>query len=70
MATGAEFREVLGSILRRVPDQECELATIYLGANSDRDTAEGLAAILACQSDAVEITDGGQPNFDYIIALE
>jgi dihydroxyacetone kinase-like predicted kinase len=70
VATGSTYGDVLASALDRAPDQSYELATVYSGASADRDTAERLAELLANRVEAVEITDGGQPNFDYVIALE
>jgi dihydroxyacetone kinase-like predicted kinase len=70
VATGSTYGDVLASALDRAPDQSYELATVYSGASADRDTAERLAELLANRVEAVEITNGGQPNFDYVIALE
>jgi dihydroxyacetone kinase-like predicted kinase len=53
-------------------DHGYELLTLYRGRDVDRSAAQGVRDLLAEELDGVEIelVDGGQPHYDFLIAAE
>lgn len=71
VATARSYRAVLGGALARLPAQAWELATVYVGATGGRDGAHAIADVLGKKMGvAVEVIEGGQPHYDYIVAIE
>lgn len=52
--------------------EDCEIATLYYGQDVDEQMTESLAAAIgkAYPDLDVEVVDGGQPHYQYVIALE
>ena len=53
-------------------DEDSELISIYFGHEVDEETAESLAEALEADfSDCdIEVNDGGQPLYYYIVSVE
>jgi len=57
--------------LRSLPQQDYELATIYIGADGSDEEARELSDILRRELGlTVEIVWGGQPHYAYLISAE
>jgi uncharacterized protein len=73
LVTAADARElVIDELLSRMDLGEREIVTIYYGQPASRDQAQALAAHIG-QRHAdleIEVQDGGQPLYDYIISAE
>jgi DAK2 domain fusion protein YloV len=72
VAAGADYKEVVFEVLGQTGSEEYEVATIYFGQNSGPEEAEHLAEqILASYPDLeIEVHEGGQAYYRYIISLE
>ncbi|MGH2499780.1 MAG: DAK2 domain-containing protein, partial [Candidatus Limnocylindria bacterium] len=70
VARGDDEIEVLGEAARRL--EGAELLTLYVGAGVDAARAEGAAQRLreACAGAEVEVVDGGQPHYPFLVAAE
>lgn len=71
VATGREAGSVAVDLLSHA-DIDGELITLYRGEEVSGDDAEGVAEALRALLDDVEIevVDGGQPHYPYLIAIE
>ena len=71
LAADADRSQVILSGLRRLKPGY-ELLTIYRGQGIDHDAAEELREALRAELDGVEVelVDGGQPHYDFLIAAE
>ena len=71
-ASGSTLEEVVQEMLRQMQADEQEIITIYYGQDITGAEAEGLAdEIQAGYSDQeVELVDGGQPHYHYILSAE
>jgi len=69
---GASPEEVILAALARMNADECEIVTLYYGEAVDEDTAQELAAAIAnaYPHQEVEVVDGGQPHYPYILSVE
>jgi uncharacterized protein len=58
--------------LKSLGENEYEIATVYRGRDADDQMAEGLLAVIAKRFPdlEVEVVDGGQPHYHFIVALE
>jgi uncharacterized protein len=70
--SGADPIETLGRLMVEADADECELATVFLGETADDQLAGALEEMLSREFPdlELEITDGGQPHYDLLIALE
>ncbi len=66
----ASGNEVLGEAARRFGD--VELITLYVGSSVGPDRVERASDALrrACKGAEVEVRDGGQPNYPFLVAAE
>jgi dihydroxyacetone kinase-like predicted kinase len=64
--------EALLSTLGRAPIDSLEIVTIYHGATASEAAAQGVAARIreAHPGLAVEVVEGGQPHYPYVVSLE
>jgi uncharacterized protein len=71
-AAGAEMLPVVDDLLTRAAAAESEIITIYYGANVPLEEADALATHVRALYPAltVEVFDGGQPHYYYIISIE
>jgi hypothetical protein len=72
VAAGPNLLRVAAKAIQDFPEADYEIATIYRGQDSDQETAEALSeAIKKRHPDLeVEIVEGGQPHYQYIVAVE
>ncbi|MBC7235174.1 MAG: DAK2 domain-containing protein, partial [Chloroflexi bacterium] len=69
---GTEVDAVALELLARIGMQECEIVTIYFGEDVDEASAQKLAHTIqeAYPGVEVEVVDGGQPHYYYILGVE
>ena len=72
VASGDDLVEVAAKAVAAANLAEAELITIFTGASVEGDAANDLRdALLAASSDvAVELVNGGQPHYPFVIAVE
>ena len=71
VAAGDELSEVVLSSLERVNAGDAELVTLYWGGDIDSAVAETVAtAVRERYGIEVELVNGGQPHYDFIISVE
>ncbi len=72
VGTGEGLEAVVFAALADAGVQEAELVTVYYGEGASREEAEALAAQVEERwpGRTVEVVDGGQPHYPYIISLE
>lgn len=72
VAAGDDLVSVCTRTVEAVDVDDHELITLFYGAEIDPDAAEALAKTLrACHpAMTVEVHDGGQPHYDFVIAIE
>lgn len=62
---------VRACVARIAADGGCALVTLYAGAGVRRPSADALAAALAAEFGAeVEVVEGGQPHYPYLVGVE
>ncbi|PKO22201.1 MAG: hypothetical protein CVU38_10705 [Chloroflexi bacterium HGW-Chloroflexi-1] len=71
-ATGPSAEEVVKTLLEQMVASELEVITLYYGEPTNAQTAEALQAVLSelYSDQEIEIIDGGQPFYHYIISAE
>ncbi|MDI7276996.1 MAG: DAK2 domain-containing protein, partial [Anaerolineae bacterium] len=71
-ATGQDCAEVAITILERVHAERMEIITIYYGAGLSRSEADAFAERIRQRFPAqdVELIDGGQPHYQFILSAE
>lgn len=70
---GDDRDAVIDSVLDRVDMDDFEVVTIYYGVTADQQQAESLAQRLTERYDhldTVEVQNGGQPFYDFILSIE
>ncbi|MDD4692109.1 DAK2 domain-containing protein [Eubacterium aggregans] len=69
---GKNVDAVTVELLQKMVDEDSELISIYFGHEVDEETAESLAEALEADfSDCdIEVNDGGQPLYYYIVSVE
>jgi len=72
VAVGDTEEEVLCSLIARMNPDKAELLTLYYGADSRKEAAEELARSIRDKHPhlEVEIIEGGQPYYPYLLTLE
>ncbi len=72
IAAGPDLNEVVCEIVRHMVNAPCELITLYYGEEVSRDQAENLASELRQRYPDldVELIEGGQPYYHYILSAE
>jgi len=71
VSAGDELPDVVLEALNRVQAAEAELVTLYWGSDIDAATAESVAARVRERYTAeVELVNGGQPHYEFIISVE
>lgn len=61
--------KALRALLRRLVRPESETVTIYVGADADRTLAETMGDSLNSADIRLEVLDGGQPLYEYLVAV-
>ena len=72
MASGATAEGALLSAVSAAPVDAMEIVTIYYGSGASEDEAHGIATRIRGQHTgvAVEVVEGGQPHYPYVVSLE
>jgi DAK2 domain fusion protein YloV len=71
-ASGSSPERVIEDVLRQMKAEEYEIITIYYGENVTQGEAEALAATINQDypEQEIELVNGGQPHYPYIISAE
>ena len=72
VASGTDEQEVLRAALGHLGEPEAELITVYTGEDARAASTDAIAQIIQQRfpQGEVDIQDGGQPHYPYIIGLE
>ena len=72
IAAGDDVTQVVLQAMDKVAINRIELVTIYYGKDTEKSTAEKLAEEIGykCRGKQVELIEGGQPHYSFIISLE
>jgi DAK2 domain fusion protein YloV len=72
IVAGATADDVLLSALGSVVTDAMEIVTVYFGSGASEAQAQAVAARVRDQHNgvAVEVVDGGQPHYPYVVSLE
>jgi len=72
LAAGSDTTEVLNKMLAELNLNEAEVITIYYGADTEPAEAEQVSVTIREQHPQlqVEVVRGGQPHYNYIVAIE
>jgi dihydroxyacetone kinase-like predicted kinase len=70
--TGADLDEVVFDVLRRMESDQAEVLTLYCGETVSPEESQDLATRIEAQypEAEVEVVDGGQPHYHYIMSAE
>jgi DAK2 domain fusion protein YloV len=71
-SAGADIDEVVFDVLELMESEEAEVLTLYRGESVSLESAEELAAKIEVRypEAEVEVVDGGQPHYHYIMSAE
>ncbi len=71
-ASGSALSDVAQEMLRQMEAEDCEIVTLFYGENVEPAEAESLAEDIRQRYPnlEVELIDGGQPHYHYIISAE
>jgi dihydroxyacetone kinase-like predicted kinase len=72
VSTGEDIEDVLGALLNQAGLAEGDLVTIYYGDETTADEAADAATRLGASFEGVEveIVEGGQPYYPFIVSIE
>ena len=72
LAVGTSIERTAVDMLKAMVDEEAELISIYYGADVKAEEAERVLARVQeiCPDCEVELHDGGQPIYYYLISVE
>ena len=72
VAAGDDVTQVVLQAVDKVAINKIELVTIYYGADTEQSRAEKLAEEIGykCRGKQVELIEGGQPHYEFVISLE
>ena len=72
MAAGDKMAEVVSDTLAKAGLDKAEVVTIYYGADTKEAEARALNDSISAQYPnlQIEVVEGGQPHYDYIISIE
>lgn len=72
VSTAADVKTAAIEMVKQMLDEDSEIVTILYGVDGDKETAEAIKeAILAVDDELdVQIYDGGQPVYPYLISVE
>jgi len=71
-AAGKDLKEVVGKLLRQMRAADYDIITIYYGESITAEEAQAMAAYIqeACPEPEVELVEGAQPHYQYVISAE
>lgn len=72
VANGADIGKVTESLLSQMLDDDVEMVSLYYGEGVTEEAAQTMAALVEekCKQCDVEMLNGGQPVYQYIISME
>ena len=72
LSVGTDLRATTLEMVDAMIDEDSAIVSIYFGSDSDEDSANELAAAIEekCPDVEVEVNDGGQPIYYYVISVE
>jgi dihydroxyacetone kinase-like predicted kinase len=72
VVASASVEDALLGALSHAPVDSLEIVTIYYGFGASEDQAQAIAALIreAHPGLAVEVVEGGQPHYPYVVSLE
>jgi dihydroxyacetone kinase-like predicted kinase len=72
VASGANLMDVAITALEQAEADRCELITVYYGEGISAEEAQGLGRLVGERwtGQTVEVVDGGQPHYPYLISVE
>ena len=72
LAVGNEAGDVVFELLARIDLDKADIITIYYGADTDKTEAEEVGTRIRQQYPTfeVEVVNGGQPHYNYIVSVE
>jgi DAK2 domain fusion protein YloV len=70
--SGDTVQDVVWALLGQMGAKECEIVTLYYGNGIQHEEAESLAKAIRARYPAqeVEVVEGGQPHYQYILSTE
>jgi dihydroxyacetone kinase-like predicted kinase len=71
-ATGPDIESVVRTMLKQMRAEDAEIITVYYGADVTRQQAEAMSDLIRQEypDQEVELVEGGQPHYQYIISAE
>ncbi|MBA7656480.1 hypothetical protein ES703_64406 [subsurface metagenome] len=72
VAVGDNINDVLNEVVAKLDLGEAEVVTIYYGADTKSAEAEQVSVAIRKQHPQlqVEVVQGGQPHYNYIVSVE
>jgi dihydroxyacetone kinase-like predicted kinase len=72
VAVGNTAPEVLNRVIEEIDMEESEVVTVYYGQDVEKTAAEEIAADIREKYPnlQIEVVNGGQPHYEYIISIE
>ena len=72
LAVGTDLEKTTGDTLKAMLDEDSELVTVYYGSDVTAEEAEALIEKLqaSCPDVEIELQEGGQPIYYYLISVE
>lgn len=72
LSVGTDLRATALEMVDAMVDEDSAIVSIYFGSDSDEDSANELAAAIEEKYPdvEVEVNDGGQPIYYYVISVE
>ena len=72
LAVGTDLEKTTGDTLKAMLDEDSELVTVYYGSDVTAEDAEALTEKLqaSCPDVEIELQEGGQPIYYYLISVE
>jgi hypothetical protein len=72
VSVGDKTTDVLKEVLSKIELDKAEVVTIYYGADTEKSEASGISDDISTQHPdlQVEVVNGGQPHYHYIVSVE
>ena len=72
LSVGTDLKETTMEMINEMVDEDSAIVSIYYGSDSSEESASEIAALIEEKYPdvEVEINDGGQPIYYYVISVE
>ena len=72
LAVGKDLKQTTLEMVDAMVDEDSAIVSIYFGSESSEEKAEEIASAIEekCPDVEVEVNDGGQPIYYYVISVE